>query len=56
MLQDVLFDPQTSGGLLISVSAEKSQGMVLALKARGVEIAAVVGEVIAQTKERIIVS
>jgi selenide,water dikinase len=54
-LQDVLFDPQTSGGLLISVSAERAQDLVKALKARGVEIATVVGEVVAEPKERIIV-
>jgi selenide,water dikinase len=54
-LQDVFFDPQTSGGLLISVSAEKAQDLVKALKASGVEVAALVGEVITEPKERIIV-
>jgi len=54
-LQDVLFDPQTSGGLLISVSSERSEDLIKALKAKGVEIAVVVGEVIAEPKERIIV-
>jgi selenide,water dikinase len=51
----VLFDPQTSGGLLISVSAARAQDLVKALEARGVEVAAVVGEVIAEPKDRIIV-
>ena len=54
-LQDVLFDPQTSGGLLISVSSERAEDLIKALKAKGVEIAVVVGEVIAEPKERIIV-
>jgi selenide,water dikinase len=55
ILQDVLFDPQTSGGLLICVAPEKAQDLLNALKAKGVEDAAMVGEVIAETKERIIV-
>jgi hydrogenase maturation factor len=37
------------------VAAEKAQDLVKALKARGVEVAAVVGEVITEPKERIIV-
>jgi selenide,water dikinase len=55
VLQDVLFDPQTSGGLLICVAPEKAEGLVNALKAKGVQDAAMVGEVIAEPKERIIV-
>ena len=53
--QDVLFDPQTSGGLLISVDATRSQELLRALKAKGVRDAAIVGEVISEPKERIIV-
>ena len=41
----VLFDPQTSGGLLFSISPKKSQRLLSALKANRVQIAAVVGEV-----------
>ncbi len=41
----VLFDPQTSGGLLFSISPKKSQRLLSALKAHHVQIAAVVGEV-----------
>jgi selenide,water dikinase len=55
MFQDVLFDPQTSGGLLISVDGNRAQGLVDALKAKGVGNAAVVGEVVAEPRERIIV-
>jgi selenide,water dikinase len=51
----VLFDPQTSGGLLVSVSAERAEDMSESLKGRGVEVAAIVGEVIPEPKERIIV-
>ena len=55
ILQDVLFDPQTSGGLLICVAPEKAEDLLNALKAKGVQDAAIVGEVIAEPKERIIV-
>jgi selenide,water dikinase len=54
-LQDVLFDPQTSGGLLISVDRDGAQALLNALKAKGIHDAAVVGEVVAQPRERIIV-
>jgi selenide,water dikinase len=43
---EILYDPQTSGGLLISVAAEKAERLVAALGSRGVETAAVVGEII----------
>jgi hydrogenase maturation factor len=39
----------------MSVSEERAQDLVKALKARGVEVTALVGEVIAEPKERIIV-
>jgi selenide, water dikinase len=51
--QDVLFDPQTSGGLLICVAPEKAQDLLKALKEKGVQDAAMVGEVVAEPKERI---
>ncbi len=55
ILQDLLFDPQTSGGLLICVAREKAQVLLKALKAKGVQDAAMVGEVIAEPKEKILV-
>jgi selenide,water dikinase len=55
VLQDVLFDPQTSGGLLICAAPEKAEALLRALKAKGVHDAAMVGEVVAEPKERIIV-
>lgn len=54
-VQDVLFDPQTSGGLLISVDATHAQDLLKALKEKGVQDAAMVGEVIAEPKEKILV-
>ncbi len=44
-LQDLLYDPQTSGGLLISVAADKARDLMAALQERGVKAARIVGEV-----------
>ena len=42
---DLLFDPQTSGGLLLAVPRERSSAMLSALRAAGDEAAAIIGEV-----------
>jgi selenide,water dikinase len=55
-VQDVLFDPQTSGGLLISAAGNSAQSLLDALRTRGIENAAMVGEVITEPRERIIVN
>ncbi len=52
---DVLFDPQTSGGLLISVSAAKAELLLARLHEAGVVEATIIGEVVKQPKERIII-
>jgi len=54
-VQDLLFDPQTSGGLLIAVAAKEAELLVNALKAKGIECAAIVGEVVTEPVDRIIV-
>jgi selenide, water dikinase len=46
-MRGLFFDPQTSGGLLISLPAVRAGALVGALKARGVTEAAEVGEVFA---------
>ena len=51
----LLYDPQTSGGLLISVPAEKADGLLLRLKARGITSASIIGEVIGDLPSRMIV-
>ena len=55
VMQDVLFDPQTSGGLLIGVAADQADALVKALHAAGVAAAAAIGEVTAGPEERIVV-
>ncbi len=52
-LQDVLFDPQTSGGLLISVAARHADRLVAALQAGGVPAAARIGTVLDDPREKI---
>ena len=45
--RDILFDPQTSGGLLISVPQEEVSDFLIELYSLGIDEAGVVGEVIA---------
>lgn len=52
---DFLFDPQTSGGLLISIEAAQAENFLNRLLAAGVKDAAIVGEVIAEPRGRILV-
>jgi selenide,water dikinase len=42
---EVFYDAQTSGGLLISVPAEKADALVAAARERGATTACVIGEV-----------
>jgi selenide,water dikinase len=53
LVQDVLFDPQTSGGLLISVHEQSAKDLLLALKEKGVQEAALIGEVFSGSKQKI---
>lgn len=46
-LRTLLYDPQTAGGLLISVDAEQAQGLVQQLQEAGYAAAGVVGSVVA---------
>ena len=55
ILQDILFDPQTSGGLLIAVEGSHAEALVNELKHRGIEAAAVIGETVTEPRERIVV-
>ena len=55
VMLDILFDPQTSGGLFVSVSADKASLLLARLKEAGVIDAAIVGEVVSHPKQRIVV-
>jgi selenide,water dikinase len=52
-VQNVLVDPQTSGGLLISVGGSDAADLVSALKDAGMEDAADIGEIAADPDEMI---
>ncbi len=52
-LQDVMFDPQTSGGLLIALSEEDARALLERLTREGVPEAAIIGEVVAEPPARI---
>ncbi len=53
VMKDILFDPQTSGGLLISVSKTKASALVNELKNAGVLESAVIGNVVASPAGKI---
>jgi selenide,water dikinase len=48
--EGLLFDPQTSGGLLISVPSAKADLLITELRQEGIETAVLVGEVVAGTQ------
>ena len=54
-IADMLFDPQTSGGLLIAVSKIKASRLLETLHGAGVENAAIVGEIVNRHKDKILV-
>ncbi len=49
-VQGILFDPQTSGGLLICLASGKAELLIDSLRQAGVEDAAIVGEVVSEPK------
>ncbi len=49
--RDILFDPQTSGGLLFGVAPERSADAVARLREGGDDRAAVIGEIAAKTED-----
>ncbi len=48
--EELLFDPQTSGGLLLSIPSTEADRLISELKRAGIEAAARVGEVVASPK------
>jgi selenide,water dikinase len=55
ILQDVLFDPQTSGGLLISVENESAEDLCSELQESGMKEAAIIGHVVSEPDGKIVV-
>jgi selenide,water dikinase len=53
--KNILFDPQTSGGLLIALSPEGAEKMIKRLHKAGVDSAAIIGRVVHQAERKIIV-
>jgi selenide, water dikinase len=52
-LQDILYDPQTSGGLLIAIQRTKAAALLAKLHAAGIPEAAIIGEVTGEHPGRI---
>lgn len=55
-LQDICFDAQTSGGLLMAVDNKKANAMLKELHNQGVKDAAIIGEVITKQEKSILLS
>jgi selenide,water dikinase len=53
---DILFDPQTSGGLLFSLPSHQAGELLKNLHEEDIRDAAIVGEVVDEPKERIVVT
>jgi selenide,water dikinase len=51
--QDILFDPQTSGGLLISLNASHAETLQKKLVAEGITFATIIGEIVAKPAGKI---
>jgi selenide,water dikinase len=52
---DILFDPQTAGGLFFSLPRKKAQNLVEKMRRSGIDDAAIVGEVVADHPGKIFI-
>ncbi len=55
VIVDILFDPQTSGGLLMAVPAPEAETLLKRMHRSGIVAAALIGEIVAKPKGRIVV-
>lgn len=55
VLLDILFDPQTSGGLLVALEHDEAEEYVDKLKANGISQATIIGEFIDEYKGEVII-
>ena len=53
--QDIFFDPQTSGGLLICLPEKPAETLVRELKGEGIEQAEIIGEVVLDSMGKILI-
>jgi selenide,water dikinase len=53
-LETALYDPQTSGGLLMCVRAKKAETILKKLKGAGLEGAAVIGRIVERSEGKIL--
>jgi len=54
-LADIFFDPQTSGGLLISVPRPEAESLLGRMHEESVEDAVIIGEIVAEPKGKVVV-
>jgi selenide,water dikinase len=52
--ENLLYDPQTSGGLLMCVPEKKAAGVLAKLKARGAKRAAIIGRIVGKSEGKIL--
>ena len=56
IIQDVVYDPQTSGGLLICVDRDRADDLVNRLKKKGLDNVADIGEVLSKPEGKIVIN
>ncbi|MCK4722247.1 MAG: selenide, water dikinase SelD, partial [Dehalococcoidia bacterium] len=54
-MKDILFDPQTSGGLLISLAPEAAEVLMDRLKEAEIQNTAIIGEVVSKPPGKVLV-
>jgi len=55
LLMDILFDPQTSGGLLMGIAKESACDLLEELKTKGLNQSAIIGEVVSESAAKIMI-
>ncbi|MDR0513374.1 MAG: selenide, water dikinase SelD [Treponema sp.] len=53
-VQELMFDPQTSGGLLIAVAPDQAQALISEIRKNGDESAAIIGEITERSEKPIL--
>ena len=53
-MRDILFDPQTSGGLLMAIPPDKAEDLLKKLRSSGIKEAAIIGQIVDKPKGKIV--